>query len=157
MVKLDNKDRIILSMLQCSGRISMSELAEVVNLSDTPCLRRVKKLEQAGVIEGYSARVNRKAVGLNVLIYAFVRLTESSDTNAELFEQAMSELDFVLECSVVTGSYDYLIKIVAYDLEAYESFVKKSFGRLSFIANIESTVVLKQTFSKEGLPLEGKV
>lgn len=151
---LDNKDKAIVEILQRDGRISMSELAQAVNLSDTPCLRRVKKLEQAGVIENYQATLNRQAFNLNVLVYAFVRLSANSDKLATQFEQTVSSLAQVLECSVVTGAYDYLLKIIAEDLEDYESFVKKSLGTMDYIATIESTVVLKQTFSRNTLPIK---
>ena len=151
---LDKKDRLIVEILQRNGRISMSDLAQEVNLSDTPCLRRVKKLEQAGVIEGYQATLNRQAFNLNVLVYAFVRLSANSDKLATQFEQTVASLDQVLECSVVTGAYDYLLKIIAEDLEDYEGFVKKSLWRIDDIATIESTVVLKQTFSRNVLPIK---
>ena len=154
IVILDKKDKVIVEKLQRNGRMSMSELAQEVSLSDTPCLRRVKKLEQAGVIEGYQAILNRQAFSLNVLVYAFVRLSANSDKLANQFEQSVEQLEQVLECSVVTGAYDYLLKIIAEDLEDYESFVKKSLGRLDFIATIESTVVLKQTFSRNTLPIK---
>lgn len=150
---MDQKDQDILSQLQKNGRMSISELAHSVNLSDTPCLRRVKKLENSGVISGYYAKLNNKSLDLNVLVYAFVKLRANSDQYAEQFEQATSELDNVLECSVISGEHDYLLKIIAKDLEGYEKFVKKSLGNISAIAGIESTVVLKQTFSKTALPL----
>ncbi len=153
MDELDSKDKALLTILQTQGRISMAELAQQVNLSDTPCLRRVKKLENAGLISGYGAQLNRRALGLNVLVYVFIRLSVNSDSLAQQFEQTVAELEQVLECSVVTGAYDYLLKIVADDLEGYERFVKKGLGRLDFIATIESTVVLKQTFSRNSLPI----
>ncbi|MCL1138076.1 Lrp/AsnC family transcriptional regulator [Shewanella pneumatophori] len=151
---MDNKDRNILAILQRQGRIAISELAAKLNMSDTPCLRRVRKLEQSGVISGYAAQIDPKEVGLNVVVYAFVRLKENSDQHAILFEESMENLEQVMECSVVTGAHDYLLKIVASDLLSYESFVKKSLGSLNCIAGIESTVVLKQNFSRNILPLQ---
>ena len=153
MAVLDKKDKSILNRLQQNGRISMAELAESVSLSDTPCVRRVKKLEQQNVITGYQATLNSQELGWSVLVYAFVRLSANSQNFAEKFEQTTELLPQVMECSVVTGAYDYLLKIVAADLEDYESFVKKSLGSLDFIATIESTVVLKQTFSRTQLPI----
>lgn len=150
---MDNKDKEILYWLQINGRMPIAELAEKVSLSDTPCIRRVKKLEQEGIISGYSAQLNSKGLGLNVLIYALVKLKTNSDLNAELFEKATEQLDNVLECSVISGGHDYLLKIVAKDLEDYESFVKKSLGKIDVISGIESTVVLKQNFSKTSLPI----
>ena len=151
---IDRKDLKILSILQGKGRIAITELATKLNMSDTPCLRRVKKLEQAGVISGYSAQINADAVGLKAMVYAYIRLTEKSNISADLFENAMKKLPEVLECSVITGSHDYLLKIIANDLLGYESFVKKSLGSLTCIASIESTVVLKQTFARGELPIE---
>ena len=153
MKALDSKDKQILIILQKEGRISVAELATRLNLSDTPCLRRIKRLEQDGYIQGYSARLDAQALALDVVVYASVRLTENSDSYAEQFEQQMALLDPVLECSVITGAHDYLLKIVAHNLLEYERFVKQSLGSLKCIASIESTVVLKQTFSRHQLPI----
>lgn len=154
MSEIDKKDKDILKLLQTKGRISISDLAQQVSLSDTPCIRRVRKLEQNGVIKNYQANINRQALGLNVLVFAFVRLSANSQSLAQQFEDTVEGIDQILECSVVTGSYDYLLKIIASDLEDYENFVKKSLGVLDFIATIESTVVLKQTFSRNTLPMK---
>ncbi|ALS31457.1 Lrp/AsnC family transcriptional regulator [Pseudoalteromonas sp. NZS127] len=150
---LDKKDQQLLIALQTNARMSVADLASHISLSDTPCLRRIKKLEQANIITGYHAAINPKALKLNVLVYAFVRLNQNSASAALQFEQHVEKLTHVLECSVISGSYDYLLKIIAHDLESYEQFVKHQLGSLSCIANIESTVVLKQSFSKKQLPL----
>lgn len=150
---LDKKDQQLLIALQANARMSVADLASHISLSDTPCLRRIKKLEQASIITGYHAAINPKALKLNVLVYAFVRLNQNSASAARQFEQHVEKLTHVLECSVISGNYDYLLKIIAHDLESYEQFVKHQLGSLSCIANIESTVVLKQSFSKKQLPL----
>jgi Lrp/AsnC family leucine-responsive transcriptional regulator len=150
---LDKKDQQILTTLQENARISVSDLANTISLSDTPCLRRIKKLEKEHIITGYHAAINPKALDLNVLVYAFIRLNQNSVSAADQFEQSVEKLSHVLECSVISGSYDYLLKIIANDLESYEQFVKHQLGGLSCIANIESTVVLKQSFTKKQLPL----
>ena len=150
---LDKKDQQILTALQENARISVSDLENTISLSDTPCLRRIKKLEKEHVITGYHASINPKKLELNVLVYAFIRLNQNSVSAADLFEQSVEKLPHVLECSVISGSYDYLLKIIANDLESYEQFVKHRLGSLSCIANIESTVVLKQSFTKKQLPL----
>lgn len=150
---LDKKDQQLLIALQTNARMSVADLASHISLSDTPSLRRIKKLEQANIITGYHAAINPKALKLNVLVYAFVRLNQNSASAALQFEQHVEKLTHVLECSVISGSYDYLLKIIAHDLESYEQFVKHQLGSLSCIANIESTVVLKQSFSKKQLPL----
>ena len=150
---LDKKDQQILTTLQANARISVSDLANTISLSDTPCLRRIKKLEKEHIITGYHAAINPKALDLNVLVYAFIRLNQNSVSAADQFEQSVEKLSHVLECSVISGSYDYLLKIIANDLESYEQFVKHQLGGLSCIANIESTVVHKQSFTKKQLPL----
>ncbi len=150
---IDSKDLNILSILQSKGRMAISELAGKLNMSDTPCLRRVKKLEKAGVIKGYSANINAEAVGFNAMVYVFITLTENSNTNADIFENAVKNLPEILECSVITGSHDYLLKIISNDLLSYESFIKKSLGNLKCVGSIESTVVLKQTFSRTEIPI----
>ncbi|MCQ8880109.1 Lrp/AsnC family transcriptional regulator [Pseudoalteromonas shioyasakiensis] len=152
-MSIDKKDQELLAHLQANARSSIAQLANKVNLSDTPCLRRIKKLESTGVISGYHATIEPKRIGLNVLVYAFVRLNQNSVTAANAFEEQVEKLQHVQECAVVSGSYDYLLKVVATDLEAYEHFVKYKLGSIDYIANIESTVVLKQTFNKKQLPL----
>ena len=152
-MNLDKKDQELLAHLQTNARSSIAQLATTVNLSDTPCLRRIKKLESTGVISGYHAAIDPKRIGLNVLVYAFVRLNQNSVAAANAFEEQVEKLQHVQECAVVSGSYDYLLKVVATDLEAYEHFVKYKLGSIDYIANIESTVVLKQTFNKKQLPL----
>jgi DNA-binding Lrp family transcriptional regulator len=150
---MDSKDLKILSILQNSGRIPISELANQLDMSDTPCLRRVKKLENSGVISGYSANINADNLGFNAIVYVFVRLTENSNANADMFEGAVKNLPEVLECSVISGSHDYLLKIISNDLLSYESFIKQSIGNLRCVSSIESTVVLKQNFSRRELPI----
>ncbi|QYJ75174.1 MULTISPECIES: Lrp/AsnC family transcriptional regulator [Shewanella] len=154
MSQLDKKDLALLAALQRNGRQSITELAASVNLSDTPCLRRIRRLEQEGYITGYTAAINHRKAGFEVIVYASVRLSENSDRAAEQFETAVALLPEVMECSVITGAHDYLLKIVAKDLLAYERFVKKSLGSLPGVSGIESTVVLKQTFCRTALPLD---
>ncbi|WP_028773618.1 Lrp/AsnC family transcriptional regulator [Shewanella waksmanii] len=151
--RCDSKDLSILAILQKQGRIAISELAARLNMSDTPCLRRIRKMEQNGVIKGYSADLDPQALDLNVTVYAFVRLKENSAQYANQFEQAVTDLAQVLECSVISGAHDYLIKIIAKDLADYECFIKQRLGELKCIASIESSVVLKQTFSSKPLPI----
>ncbi len=150
---LDKIDRHILRVLQQQGRISNADLAERVNLSPTPCLRRVKRLEDAGIITGYVAQLDRKQLGLNVSAYVFVRLQRNSSTHAEKFESLISELEQVEECSVLSGEYDYLVKVVATDLEHYEAFIKQRLAAIEQVDTINSTIVLKQVTSRHPLPV----
>ncbi|MFC3034537.1 Lrp/AsnC family transcriptional regulator [Pseudoalteromonas fenneropenaei] len=153
MVELDKKDRQLLQALQTNARLSNSALAEAVSLSDTPCLRRIKNLQSNGVILGYHAALNPKALGWSVLVYAFIRLTENSAQAASQFEAHVEALPQVLSCSVISGSYDYLLEIIAEDLERYEYFLKHRLATFAPIAAMESTIVLKQTFTRRSLPI----
>ena len=151
---MDSKDLRILSLLQKNGRMPISELAIKLNMSDTPCLRRVKKMEESGVISGYSANISADSIGFNAIVYAFVRLTENSNSNADTFENEVKKLTEIQECSVISGSHDYLLKIISRDLLSYESFIKQSIGSLRCVSSIESTVVLKQTFARREVPIQ---
>lgn len=153
VIFIDRKDQQLLNLLQRQGRMTIAELAEQVHLSDTPCLRRIKKLEQSGVIKGYSALLDPKSIGLQVQALAFVELVDNTCNSAEIFEQAVTELEEVIECAVVTGSYDYMLKIVAKDLEDYGLFIKNKIGAIKVVAKTESTLAIKQVFSRTYLPV----
>lgn len=150
---MDKKDLKLLDILQSQGRIPISDLADKLNMSDTPCLRRVKKLEQDKVIKGYSAQLDSQKLGWNVTVYALIRLTTPTEAASEEFELAIAKLAQVMECSAVTGADDYLLKIVAKDLTSYQRFEKSVLGSLPCIASINSTLVLKQQLSRTRLPL----
>lgn len=152
-VFIDKKDQQLLNLLQRQGRMTIAELAEQVHLSDTPCLRRVKKLEQSGVIKGYSALLDPKTIGLQVQALAFIQLIDNTWNSAEIFEKAVAELEEVIECAVVTGGYDYMLKIVAPDLESYGVFVRNKLGAIKVVAKTESTLAIKQVFSRTYLPV----
>jgi len=150
---LDGVDRKILRVLQREGRISNAELSERINLSPTPCLRRVKKLEDAGVIGRYVAELDPALLGLKVSAYVFVRLDRNSTVNAERFEEAIRTLQQVEECSVLSGEYDYLVKVVAEDLEDYERFIKQRLAAIEEVDTINTTIILKQVMSRQPLPV----
>lgn len=152
-IKIDAKDLQLLALLQDNGRMNVSELAQRVNLSDTPCIRRITKLQQAGYIRGYHARLNAQQLGFHVTVYALIKLQQNSAQAADNFESQVDGFLAVQECAVITGEYDYLLKIIAKDLGDYEHFVKHTLGGLAEIAAIDSTVVLKQRFSRWQLPL----
>ena len=141
---MDQIDKSILRHLQANARMSNAELAERVNLSPTPCLRRVKRLERSGVIRGYAAELDLKKVGLTISALVFVQLTINSTDNAAKFEAAIKSIRRVQECSVLTGSYDYLLQVVAIDLADYEKLIKGELANIANIKNLESTIVLNQ-------------
>ncbi|MBP7336720.1 Lrp/AsnC family transcriptional regulator [Niveispirillum sp.] len=150
---LDRTDRAILSALQEDGRLSVTDLAERVNLSHTPCLRRVKRLETQGVIRGYAAMVDQQAVGLPVSVFVSVTLERQAEAELDQFEAAIRACPEVMECFLMTGGSDFLLRVVAADLQAYELFLKRALTRIPGIRAIQSSFALKQVVGRAALPL----
>lgn len=149
----DSTDKKILSLLEQNARISNAELAERVNLSPTPCLRRLRKLEDSGLIRGYGAVLNEKALGLHASALVFVNLDKNTKENAERFEAALKLLPEVMECFLVAGRHDYVLRVVTRDLDDYERFIKERLAVLEKIADLESIIILKQTLFRKHLPI----
>ena len=153
---LDNTDRRILRVIQEEARVSNSELAERVGLSPSPCWRRVRTLEENGVIERYVTLVNAKAVGLPINVFATVTLEKQAESALELFEKAVKKRPEVMECNLMTGEFDYLLRVVVPDLAAYERFLMDHLTRIKGIASIKSSFSLKQVTYKTALHLSDK-
>jgi Lrp/AsnC family transcriptional regulator, leucine-responsive regulatory protein len=153
MHTLDAIDRKILSQLQSDGRITMQELADKVGLSVSPCHRRVKLLEERGVITRYIATVDQKSLGLHVSVFISIKLARQKEEDLNRFAKAISKWDEVLECYLMTGNRDYLLRVVAADLSAYEAFLKNKLTRLDGIASIESSFALSQVKYSIALPV----
>ncbi|UGV27528.1 Lrp/AsnC family transcriptional regulator [Rhodopseudomonas boonkerdii] len=153
MQELDAIDRRILAALQADSRCTMQELAEKVGLSISPCHRRVKLLEQRGVISGYMALVDQKAVGLPVSVFISIKLVRQKEEDLNRFAKAIAKWDEVLECYLMTGNRDYLLRVVAADLASYEAFLKNKLTRLDGIASIESSFALSQVKYSIALPV----
>ena len=149
----DHTDKLMLSQLERNARISNAELAERVNLSPTPCLRRLRRLEKLGFIRNYTAILNEKALGLQVSAFVFVNLDKNTLENSELFEAALHDLPEVTEVSVVAGSHDYVLKVITKDLEDYERFLKQRLAVIKSVADLESIIILKQSMYRSGLPI----
>jgi len=138
---MDHKDRQIIRALQRSGRMSNQDLASEVNLSPSPCLRRLKLLEQSGAIKGYSANIDAEVYGLPVTVFVRVSLTGHTEAIVQQFEQQISHVDQVLECFVMTGTSDYLLRVIVADLADYENFVRKCLHPIGSIGSIDSSFV----------------
>jgi len=149
---LDGIDRHILETLQRDGRLSNADLADKVGLSASPCWRRVKALEETGIIKGYVALVDSKAVGLPVNVFMSVSLTTQVQSALQRFEKAVQQRPEVMECYLMTGDSDYLLRIVVPDLEAYERFVM-DFTRIAGIAQIRSSLALRPVKQGTALPM----
>lgn len=152
MTTLDAIDRKILAALQADSRLTMQELAERVGLSASPCHRRVKLMEDSGVISRYVALADQKALGLRVSVFVSIKLERQREEDLDRFAKAISGWEEVLECYLMTGARDYLLRVVAPDLEAYETFLKRKLTRLDGIASIESSFALQQVKYSIALP-----
>jgi Lrp/AsnC family leucine-responsive transcriptional regulator len=150
---LDEIDLRILDQMQGDARLSNVDLAERVGLSPSPCLRRLRKLESDGVIQGYMTFVDQAKVGLPVSVFISVALKEQSESALEEFETSVSALPQVMECYLMTGTADYLLRVVMQDLSDYEQFLKNHLTRIPAIASIQSSFALKQVSYRTVLPL----
>ena len=153
MPDLDQIDRKILFSLQRDGRMTMQELADEVGLSLSPCHRRVRLLEERGIISRYAAMVDQKALGLHVSVFISIKLARQKEEDLNRFAKAISKWDEVLECYLMTGNRDYLLRVVAADLSSYEAFLKNKLTRLDGIASIESSFALSQVKYSIALPV----
>lgn len=143
-IALDAIDRAIVDRLRQDGRISNQALADAVGLSPSPCLRRVRHLEDAGVITGYAARIDEAALGLAVSVFVSVKLERQVEDALARFEHAVAGRPEVVDCWLMTGSQDYLLRVVAPNLAAYERFLTEALTRIPGVASIESSLSLRR-------------
>ena len=141
---LDDFDRKILAVLQADGRISLADLSAKVGLSPSPCLRRIRILERDGIIARYVAVLDQGKVGLPVSVFVSIKLESQREQALERFNKAIAKWPEVLECYLMTGDSDYLIRVVVPDVAAYERFLKDSLTRIDGVAGIKSSFALRQ-------------
>lgn len=154
MITLDSIDKKILSILQEDARISNIELAERVNLSPTPCARRVRQLMEDGYIERYITIIDKEKIGLNLVVFLAVSLDRHTNERFTEFEEAIKKFPEVISCSVVTGrNEDYLLKIITSDMAAYESFLLNCFNHVPGIVNVHTSFELRNVIDNAPLPL----
>jgi Lrp/AsnC family transcriptional regulator, leucine-responsive regulatory protein len=152
-VQLDDIDLKILEHLQQNARISNVDLAAEVGLSPAPCLRRVRALEKGGVIRRYLALIDQTALNIGVTVFVQVTLDLQVEGRLEIFENAIMKRPEVLECYLMTGDADYLLRVVVPDVPAYERFLRDTLTRIESAAGIKSSFALKQVKYFTGLPL----
>lgn len=152
---LDEIDQKILAALQANARLSNVELASSAGLSPSPCLRRVRALEDEGIIKGYAALVDQEAVGLPVSVFVMVSLERQVEQALEVFEARVSALPEVMECYLMTGDSDYLLRVVTRDLQAYERFLMHQLTKFPGVSSIKSSFALKQVVYRTALPIAG--
>ncbi|MEC9434936.1 MAG: Lrp/AsnC family transcriptional regulator [Pseudomonadota bacterium] len=152
---LDAIDRAILSALQADGRLSNVELAERVGLSPSPCLRRVKRLEAAGLIAGYRAALDRRALGLGLTVFVEIKVDRHSAENAAGLEAQLLALPEVVACHMVSGAADFLAEIVVPDLAAYERLLTARLLSLPMVQDVRSNFALRSPLAAGPLPIPG--
>jgi DNA-binding Lrp family transcriptional regulator len=154
-MRLDRIDRAILAELQRNGRLSNRELAEHVHLSESACLRRVRTLEEAGVIDRYAALVNQAKVGLPGNVFVSITLNRQERADLAAFEAAVQGVPEVMECYLMTGQQDYLLRVVVTDPADFERLHSQHLTRLPGVARVQSSFALRSVRKGSGLPLGG--
>ena len=149
---LDTADRAILNLLQHDAFLTTKEIAGRLNLSTTPVFERVKRLEREGYIAGYAALLDRRKVGLPMLVFCDVSLKEHNRDYLLRFEEEVAALQEVLECHHTAGAFDYLLKVVVRDMEAYQQFVKEKLAALENIGRVQSHFVMTEVKNSTVLP-----
>lgn len=153
MSNLDPYDLAILAALQRDAKLSLQDLAQEVNLSTSPCWRRVRKLEESGTIASYTALLDARKIGLNTQAYVHISLLDHKESTIEAFDSFVMQEDRVVECASITGSDDYLLKIVAKDPEGLETFLMKNILSLGIVRSCTTHFVLRQKKQSTALPL----
>jgi len=152
-VSIDNHDKVLLRRLQDDGRATNAELAEAANLSESACFRRVRALETAGVITGYAALVEPAAVGLGLTVYVSITLSSQAQDVLAAFEAAVSEAPEIVECHLMTGQADYIVRLVASDVDDLERLHAKVLTRLPGVARLNSSIALRSVVRRTALPI----
>ena len=151
---LDRIDKHILELMQADGRISNLELAERVGLSPTPCSRRVRRLEESGLVTGHVTLLDPEALGLNLTAIVGIAMDRHTPDRFESFEKAIAEMPEIIECSIVTGqTADFLLKVVVRDMHHYEQFLLGRLTRLKGVTGVHSSFVLRDLVKKTALPI----
>lgn len=157
MNELDRHDVLLLTELQRDSRQTVQQLAAAAGLSSTPCWKRVKEMENAGIIRGYTALVDREKVGLTLAVLAEVNLTRHNEDDVRRFEEAVAAAPQIVSCYATTGQADYVIKVLVPDIKSYESFLHDTAFKLPGVTHVRSSVVLKEVKAETRLPLQAPV
>lgn len=156
-MELDQTDIRILETVQRNGNLTTQEIADRVNISQSPCWRRINRLEEQGFIDSKVVLLNRRKLGMEVVVFATVNLTTQGRGNLEDFEKEVVVLDEVIECYTMAGAWDYMLKIVARDIQHYERFVRDKLTRLSHIGEIHSHIAVTEIKNSTELPISSQL
>ncbi len=151
--RLDNIDRKILRELQNDGRITNVELARRVDISAPPCLRRVRALEERGLIKGYHAKLDPHELGYDVMVFVMVGLASQAETDLNEFETQVNEWPMVRECYMLNGEYDFLIKCVAPDLPTFQTFLTQQLTKAPHVETVKTSLSIRATKHLPGVPV----
>jgi Lrp/AsnC family leucine-responsive transcriptional regulator len=153
-IELDRYDRQILAILQEDGRISNQDLADRIGLSPSPCLRRVRALEEAGIIAGYRALLDARKLGLTLMALIHISMDRHTPDRFENFEAAVRDIPEVVECLLITGqNADYQLKAVVRDMDAYQELLLERITRIPGVTGVHSSFVLRQVVNRTALPV----
>ena len=152
-IKLDNIDAKILHVIQKDAALSVAEIADKVGLSSSPCWRRIKRMEEDGIIKQRVTRLSRQKLGLDFEVFVAVKLAMPNKENMEKFEQAIQTMPEVVQCAVVTGAVDYMLRIITSDMHAYDRFLRDKLLSFSLVSDVQSRIALRQAKDTTALPL----
>ena len=153
-MEIDRYDRQILDILQENGRISNQDLADRIGLSPSPCLRRVRTLEDAGIVTGYRALINAKALGYSLMALIYISMDKHTPERFENFERQILQIPEVLECLLVTGQdADYQIKVIVKDMDAFQELLLNRIARIQGVTGVHSSFVLRKVVDKTAVPV----
>jgi len=150
---IDNTDRKILTLLQENAGLSVADIAEKVNLSASPCWRRIKRLEEMGVIKQRITLLDREKLGLGFEAYVLVKLSLPNRKNLNQFEEVINKMPQVIHCSVVTGAVDFMLRVVAKDMQSYDDFLREELLAIDLVSDVQSRIVMRQVKDSHILPL----
>lgn len=151
---IDEIDRSILDMLQEEGRITNVELARRSGLTAPPCLRRVRALEEAGIIESYHAKLNPKALGFGITVFAMVSLKSQAEEDLRAFEERVAGLPLVRECHMLNGEIDFILKVVARDLQHFQDFLTSELTTLPNVESVKTSLTIRTAKAEPGVPID---
>lgn len=155
VVQMDRYDREILAVLQRDGRISNQDLADRIGLSPSPCLRRVRALEEAGIIAGYRAQLDAKKLGLSLMALIGISMDQHTPERFANLEAAIGDIPEVLECLLITGQQsDYQLKVVVRDMEAYQELLLNKITRIPGVTGVHTSFVLRKVVDRGALPVD---
>ena len=152
-LKLDKIDRKILDILQSNAKITNAQLSKEIGLSPAPTLERVKKLENSGIIKSYHAKLNTDKIGMSVSTFVYATLKGHNKQNIEVFIDAISKIEEIIECHHVTGSGDFVLKVIAQDISSYQKLMLEKVSDISVVDNLQSMVILSTFKDSKVLPI----